>query len=267
MKPTKVNLNVNKCFTQLSQAFNRVQYFSCIIDNLKVEALPDEWKITNTKKISFNVQKPSDDKKENLVKGCKYFVQRYLVRDVIESFALSLDQLFFILFLHGKKEVPSNTTLFDCLSDKEKELQREFEEAGLFGKIEKLHSQHQLKLPSDYKQVINSLKDIRNCLAHSNGIVRPMDGQRDGKEKRKFTWMILSIFSIGTETGKKKELEFNKLLEETVNIGAEIQHYSKSFKVGDHLSFSPAETYEIGWSLDYVAKEYLKEMAKLIKAI
>ncbi len=52
----------------------------------------------------------------------------------------------------------------------------------LFGKIDKLDSKFSLKLPRVQKQLINSLKDIRNCLAHSNGVVRAMDGQRDEKD-------------------------------------------------------------------------------------
>ncbi len=255
MPNEKISLSLEKCFKPFDQGFNRVKYFSCITDSLDAEALPDEWVIKTESGISYGMTEPNN--KAFLADGFKHFIKRYLVRDCIESFALCLDELFFFLLLHGKT-VASGKSLHDALSDEEKERQVAFENAGLYGKIDKLDSQFNLKLSSDHKRAITSLKDIRNCFAHSNGVVRAGDGRKDGKEKRKFSWMVASVFGIGIQSGERQTIELNRQLSEEIHVGVEIKQQFKSFKKGEALSFSSAEAYEIAWSLHLAAAEYLK---------
>jgi hypothetical protein len=176
-----------------------------------------------------------------------------------------LDELFLILLLHGKK-VLAKQTLRDALSDEEKERLANFKKAGIFDKIETLENQFNLKLPTKHKQVLTSLKDIRNCFAHSNGIVRADDGQKDGKQNRKFCWMTLSIFAVGVQSGERHEIEFNKPLKEAVNVCLEINKHFKSFKKREDLSFSSTESYEIAWSLQLAAAEFIKIMRNILSA-
>lgn len=264
----KINLPINECFKLFKQSFNRIKYFSCIMDNLSATALPDTWEIKNESGIIYGIQEPDDKLKELLIHSCGHFMQRYLVRDSIESFASCLDKLFFILLLRGKK-ILSNQTFYNLLSDEEKKHFKKFEKVGLSGKegkIQQLKSMFNLELPEEYNRIIVDLRDIRNCLAHSNGVVRNCDGKKDSKEKRKFHWATFSIFGIGVKSGKKFEIEFNKPFEEEANICGklDLKDNFKSFKIGERLSFSSSETYEIAWSLQLVADKYLKEINTII---
>ena len=156
--------------------------------------------------------------------------------------------------------------IFESLSEDEKKLLKNFEKAGLSnedGKVQLLKKRFNLILSKDYNIIVSSLKDIRNCFAHGNGFVRKKDGKKDG-EKRKFHWATFSIFGIGTTSGKKVEIEIGKRLEEEINICGKIDtkdHY-KSFEVGEQLSFSSTETYEMAWSLKLVANEYIKQISQ-----
>jgi hypothetical protein len=79
-----------------------------------------------------------------------------------------------------------------------------------------------LELPKEHNRVISGLKDIRNCLAHHNGIVRPTDGKKEGEGKRQFHWSVFEIFAIGTKSGKKFDIKFNEAFEEEVLVLVEV---------------------------------------------
>lgn len=261
----KIPLPIENCFKAYDQSFNRVQYFSVITDNLTTAVFPDKWVIKNKSGLDFAMKEVNDDKKEYMLDGYKHFIQSYLLRDCIESFAICLDKLFLFLLLNGK-EIKLDQIIFESLSEDEKKLLKNFEKIGLYskeGKLQILKSKFNLTLSEDYNIIISSLKGIRNCFAHGNGFVRKIDGKEDG-EKRKFHWATFSIFGIGTTSGKKVEIEIGKRLEEEINICGKIDtkdHY-KSFEVGEQLSFSSTETYEMAWSLKLVASEYIKQISQ-----
>lgn len=264
MESEKLVISIGECFQKFDQSFNRVKYFSCIADNFDISMLPDNWSIKSQDSsiMTYTMQALGGEAhKQHLVDGFRYFVQRYLVRDCIESFALCLDDLFYSLLLNGKK-VFAGKTLLDSLSEAELKLLDEFKEAGLFGKLSKLESQYDLALPKDHKRVITSLKDVRNCFAHSNGVVRPNDGSKDGRDKRKFCWMTFSVFGVDTENNKQCEIELNKKYENSINVCVQLKTHYKSFKNGDPLCFSSFETYEIAMSLHSVCATYIQIMAK-----
>lgn len=260
----RLELPINKCFTTYDQSFNRVKYFSAITDNLTKDLFPDEWVINNPFGINYAMKDVPDNKKNELLQGYKHFMQCYLVRDCIESFAICLDKLFLVLLINGKR-IKSDQTLLEALSDEEREKHKLFEKAGLSsqnGKVQQLKNLFALPLSKEHNQLVTSLKDIRNCFAHGNGFVRDIDGKPDGKTKRKFHWATFSVFGIGTKSGNKFDIEIGKPLEEESYICGkiELKDNSKSFRVGEQLSFSSKETYEIAWSLQLVAREYLNQI-------
>ena len=261
MMNNKLELNVNECFRLLDESFNRVKYFSCITDNLSATVLPQTWQITNASGFIYDIPEISKNDVGNFVEGYKYFMQRYLVRDCIESFALCLDSLFFIFLLNGKR-LHSNQVLYEALSTEEKAALKAFERNGISYKVQELEKKFNLKLPEDHHKGLSSLKDIRHCLSHSNGIVRHIDGKEDKEGSRLFQWSVFSIFAVGIQSGKRFKIELHKAFEEEVNICAKLGNQSKSFKVGEHLSFTSSETYEIALSLHYVALEYLKQVGE-----
>ena len=150
----KVELSINDCFKAFDISFNRLKYFSCITDNLNVESLPCAWSITNKSGMSYQITAPEEDNKEYLISGYKHFIQRYLVRDCIESFALCLDDLFLVLLLVGKT-VPSTHTLLECLNEEERISLNKFRERGLSGrdgKIKILKDRFNLDLPTQFNK-------------------------------------------------------------------------------------------------------------------
>ncbi len=259
----KLELSVNQCFKLLDQSFKRTQYFSCIADNLSLSSLPNDWVIKREDGINWGIKEPeTEENKQHILDGYKHFIQCYLVRDCIESFALSLDDFFFTLLLAGKKVNPSKP-LYDALSDEDKALLKLFEGDGLSsqnGKVQKLKKQFGIELSPEQHTIISSLKDIRNCFAHSNGFVRNTDGKKADKGIRKFHWQTISITAVGAETQKEFQLKIGERYPEAMSIGLQIKEHSKHFKIGEQLSFSPVEAYEIGLSLHQIGAHYTKSI-------
>lgn len=253
-----VKLRVESCFKQFDESFNRVKYFSCISDNLKETDLPLDWSIQNPNSISYGMGNP--DNLDYILKGYQHFIQRYLVRDCIESFSLSLDELFFALTINGKRFRP-NQSIKEGLSESEFASITSFQWKGLSDKVRKLESLYDLILSAEHKELIDSLKDIRNCFAHSNGIVRPIDG-KECNHGRKFKWKSFHVFLQGVDSGEKLALEIGVPLKEASNVCVQFVEYSRSFKVGESMSFSSKETYEIAWSLQMVGLDYIQMLNK-----
>lgn len=262
-KAIKYPLSINDCFKVFDQSFNRVQYFSCIAQNLSSDGLPAIWGIQNPSGITYAIKVPENQEEEqNILHGYKHFIHRYLVRDCIESFSISLDSLFFVLLLNGKN-IPPGITFQESLSNEEKGLFKKFEKAGLSsqeGKIQLLKTHFGLNISDRDKSIISCLKDIRNCLSHSNGFVRETDGKKDNDKKRKFTWQIISAFFLDEETGEESAIEFGKEMHESKTVAVRIEDHQKSFRIGEQLSFSPSETYEIAFSLKQVVNGILENI-------
>ncbi len=256
-------LPVQECFKAFEQSFNRIKYFLCIVDSLNYESFPADWQIKHKNSLTYAVDPPKEEKhKQNILEGLKHFTRCYLVRDVIESFAVSIDSLVLILLVN-RKRIRKGQSLHDVLSKEEKELLKNFESAGLSsqnGKIQLLKTHFQLSLPSDQAKVVTSLKDIRNCFAHGNGFVRPTDGKRGGKNRRKFHWKTTSIFAVGIKSGKKYPIELNEPLPEESNICVQIEDHNKSFNIGEQMQFFSYEVYEIAFSLQQVALSLISEL-------
>ncbi len=251
----RINLQIEDCFKQFEVSFNRVKYFSCIASNLNESHLPAKWEIYNPNGITYNM--PSPNSSDLIIKGYQHFIQRYLVRDCIESFALCLDGLCLVLMLNGKR-VPSNIILIDALSLEEKNYFKHFQAVGLFSKVKKLEDDFFLSLAKDNKRVITSLKDIRNCFSHSNGIVRNIDGREFSKDERHFIWRYIRIFVKDADGGEERPLVMGMEVKKGSHICMQLTEYSKTFKIGESISFSPIETYDIAYSLQISAANYLE---------
>ena len=180
---------------------------------MNIDLLPENWGIQNKDGIIYAVTAPqSSEEKARIVEGYKHFMHCYLVRDCIESFALSLDHFCLSLLLNGKR-AQSGKPLFDCLTVEEKQFFDQFEKAGISsraGKTQLLETRFCIKLPKELSTVISSLKDIRNCFAHGNGFVRQTDGKKAGNNERKFVWNTISVFVQGEETGKIYPIMFGE---------------------------------------------------------
>ena len=73
---------------------------------------------------------------------------------------------------------------------------------------------------------------------------------------------------MGIESGETFGVKIGEPLKEESNIGCKIElaDHSKSFRIGEQLSFSSKEAYEIGWSLQMVARKYLNQInAKILE--
>jgi hypothetical protein len=268
MTNPQIILSPNKCFKAFDQSFNRIKYFSCIADNISESSFPTEWFIQNNPTgLSYGMKKPTEDNYLMLVNGFKYYMQRYLTRDCIENFSLCLDELFFIL-LANDKTIPHGKKLLECLSEEELKLFTKFNKVlGLEKKVELLEKHFNISILPDHKKIITSLKDIRNCLSHNNGIVRETDGEEDptDNQKRKFHWAVFKFFTVG-KSGTQFSIEFGKPLPEESEIcmKQELQNHYKSFQIYHPLSFSSADTYEIALSLQLIALRYLDGVSKII---
>ncbi len=268
MDKKKLELRINKCFTLFDQSFNRVKYFSCITDNISAAVFPKEWEIQNASGLRYKIGEVPQDKEAYLIDGYKHFMQCYLVRDCIESFALSLDNMFFCLLLNGK-QVRTDQTLHGCLSNDEKAALETFQKAGISskeGKAQILKQRFRLELSKDHHKIVSSLKDIRNCLAHTNGIVRETDGKKSERGKREFHWTVFSVFAVGTQSGKRHKIKFNEPFGEEVNVCAQLENVCKSYEIGKPLFFTSGETYEIAWSLQLISQEYLRQINEQLKS-
>ncbi|MBU6475868.1 MAG: GP5 family envelope glycoprotein [Alphaproteobacteria bacterium] len=261
-KIRKYAFSVNDCFGAFDTSCNRVKFFSCIANNLDLDKLPTRWDIPNPSGITYMFRAPiTQEEKQLVLDGYKHFMHCYLVRDCIESFTFSLDYLFLVLLLR-KKIIYSGQTWMDALSMEEKKELEKFQKAGLSskeGKLQLLKSRFGLELTEDHRKVIIGLRDIRNCFAHGYGIVRPTDGQKATDRERVFTWRTFAIIAKGA-SGEETNIKLNQIIPEQSNVCMRLQNHEKCFKIGERLSFTPAETYEIASSLKYVAINFMGEI-------
>lgn len=263
----KVELPVESCFKLFDQSFNRIKRFSKIGECLSVYNLPSDWGIKNDSGLTYSVEPLPEDKKAYVLDGFRHFLQCYLVRDCIESFMLCLDSLYLLLSLNGK-QIKSNQTLLEALTKDEKENYEKFTFSGLSvkdGKIKKLEERFNLRLSKENKLIISSLKDVRDCLTHGNGIVQEKYGNSAKCGKRKFSWKTFHIFAEGISSKKKHKIELGKSFSEEVNLCLQIKECSKDFNIGEQLSFTSYETYEIAWSLQEIARGYLNIVSQQLK--
>lgn len=260
-------LRIN-CFRQFDHSFNRAKYFPALAECLGATDLPTDWNFSGRDGLTIKVDPPAkEEEKRHILEGYQHFLNCYLVRDCIESFAISLDSLCHVSLLPGKR-IQSGQTLLSCLSEEERDFLKKFKNAGLTskeGKVQLLRERFGIQLSPDSLKTITSLKDIRNCFAHGNGFVRKEDGQPDGKKKRRFRWTTLHLFVEG-DSGCRHTVPLlgqPPLPEDGTLCGQFVEH-QKSFDIGAQLSFSRLELFEIAFSLQRIGKELIKLTAEKI---
>ncbi len=267
-KITNLQFKPAECFKLFDQSFNRVKYFACIADNIDTDKLPDDWAIKgNSSGMLYCMKQPSEDEKVWLVDGFQYYLRRFLVRDSIESFALCLDEICFMLLLlnEKKRKIMAGQSLYDTLKDEEKQFLENFRSKGLSikdGKIGLLKEGFNLELSDSSKKIIKGLKDIRDCLTHRNGIASVRDGFAARGKKIRFDWLTLEFFVFDKKTKAELPLRIGELyeLEEGGDIRLKIKEHAKILNIGEFLSFSSLEVYEITQSLQWIGREYLKQI-------
>lgn len=93
----------------------------------------------------------------------------------------------------------------------------------------------------------------------SYGFVRKNDGQKDEAGNRTFTWKTFSIVAK-MASGEERNIELNQIIPGQSNVCMRIQNHEKHFKIGEQLSFTPAEAYEIAFSLKQVGINFAEEV-------
>lgn len=271
VKDNKLVFKIEDSFQIFGQSFNRIRCFLPITENLDLSSLPDVWDIKGRQDLlhAFKGFSSEKDRKE-ILEGYKHFITRYLLRDCIESFALGLDHLYSILMIRNTQFVPG-TSFYAGLTEREQKQIKDFERVGLYrrrdGKIQRLKKDLGLEISKDHHKVVAGLKGIRDCLSHSNGIVMPEYGSKTAEPNvMEFSWLAFSVHAVGVQTGKKFEVRAGIELPEASNIIMDLKSHSKTFKVGEHLTFSSYEVFEIAYSLNLVATQYVKGAANLIKS-
>jgi hypothetical protein len=262
IKKQKV-LRIEDSVIVFAQSFNRLLHYIPLTENLDKSCLPKRWGIKGNQGLLHEVSAPSNEQdRKGLLEGFQNLTYRYLLRDCIESFALSLDDLYATLQLCKKKAISN-------LDEEDRKNAERFASAGIYrkkdGKLQRLKKDFGLELSDDYRQIIAGLKDIRDCLSHSAGIVMPRHGKQISKpDERQFSWLSLHAHVIGEASGKRYEAEVGDDFPEPVNLMVEPKMHHKTFKIGHHLIFSSSEAFDIANSLKLVFDNYIKQ-AKLNK--
>jgi len=120
---------------------------------------------------------------------------------------------------------------------------------ALIEKIEKV-----IGKPLVYKAEIISINQIRRCLEHRNGIVRPTDFNTENGIKLK--WLYYEVFT--KRNGKLKPFKkFDKINNETKLIFNDI-HKSVFFKNSEQIKISFSEFNELAHFCQTFGKELLK---------
>ncbi|MDP7143214.1 MAG: hypothetical protein QF692_01820 [Alphaproteobacteria bacterium] len=257
-------LRIEHSLVVFAQSFNRLLYYIPLADNLDVSCFPDRWGIISNQGVLHEGTVPVTKQDEKgLLEGFQNLTYRYLLRDCIESFALSLDDLYATLQVYEKKS-PSN------LDEEDRKKAESFARAGIYrkkeGKLQRLKKDFGLKLPEDYRSIISGLKDIRDCLSHSAGIVMPHHGNKVSQsDEREFSWLSLHAHAIGKMSGKRYEIEVGDEFPEPVTLQVEPRPHAKTFKIGHHLIFSPGEAFDIANSLNLVLEQYIDEAYRSIQ--
>lgn len=256
-------LKIEDSVIVFAQSFNRLLHYIPMTDNLDVSFLPKRWGIKGRQGLIHQIPTPSNEKDIiQLIEGFQNLTYRYLLRDCIESFALSLDDLYATLQLYKKKNISN-------LDEGDRQKAESFARAGIYrkkdGKLQRLKKDFGLELPENYRLVISGLKDIRDCLSHSAGIVMPHHGRKTSKrDEREFSWLSLHLHAIGKDTRKRYEVEAGSHFPEPVTLMAESVMHKKRFKIGHHLIFSSSETFDIANSLKLVFENYIDEAYRSI---
>ncbi len=267
----KLVFKIEDSFKIFRQSFNRVTCFLPITENLDFSSLPDVWEISGREGFLHTFKAfSSDENKKEILEGYRHFASLYMLRDCIESFALGLDHLYSILMIRNTTFIPG-TSFYAGLNEEEQKRIKDFERVGLYrprdGKIQKLKKDFGLEISEDHRKVIAGLKDIRDCLSHSNGVVMPKYGIKTTEQNlMKFSWLAFSIYAVGAETGKKFEVKAGQKLSEPSQIVMKLETHNKAFNVGVQLAFSACEVFEIAYSLNLAIAQYIQGAANLIKS-
>lgn len=258
----RISVPADEPFLPFFRSFNRLTYFCCISDNLDVSVLPSNWSVRKNSAMKFGINKPQKEIRENLVGDFKNQIRMYVLRESIESFALSLDEFFFLLLLNGKyKEM--NQSPVDTLSKDELKEYNIFCTKGIAYKITKIEERLKVEFSRSLKEIATSLKDIRNCFSHSNGIVRTGDGFKESANKRKFQWISIDLI-VSHEDGEELNFEANKSYEKGSSLYLKSEMHSKVFEIGDTLQFDSFEVFEIGYALNDMVKEIILSAKKAL---
>lgn len=165
-------------------------------------------------------------------------------RDAIELASGFLDRIrpiCALLKLAGVR-VPKPTNLQNVMSADESK----FKKYGLPRRIEYFKEKCGLKCNPDHTQAILSINGARNCLVHRYGLVTEKDADRGGKLR--IAWRRPRLFAKDKD-GKERDMIPPCRLEPGEPLLMSFSTMSRSFNVGETISFTPQEFCEICFTI------------------
>jgi len=111
-------------------------------------------------------------------------------------------------------------------------------------------------------RIFEGLKDVRDCLAHSLGIMNEEYGNsvKGDKSLRNIKWKSLRMYQF--KENKKIKIKKGRLVEYPEKMEVNTEEYKKNFKIGEYISFESHEILEIGLTLDnyvtYIGNQIIK---------
>ena len=121
---------------------------------------------------------------------------------------------------------------------------KKFHRLGLPDKLDHLRDTHGINVEPAVLKSILSANSARNCLVHRNGIVSEKDADSGVLV---VSWKRMKLIAID-EDGEH-ELKTGVVYEKATTIAMKFVEESKSFNLGDSISFSPLEFQSIAWAL------------------
>lgn len=195
----------------------------------------------------------------DLLKNYPNWINNNLLRNLIESFYLYLDNVYLCCY---EADIYSKTN--NLLSkDKKSSVIKEFRELPVEKKIRELKKYSVIIDKKNDQQAFLSFKTIRDCLSHNDGIVTDKVGHNH-ENKRKVFWSTYRVYRHRRETLRTANNPVQVSNEEST-VTVKLKRHEKVFSVGDEISFSRAELVEIAYTFLGIIEEVDKQLLEFVK--
>jgi len=183
---------------------------------------------------------------DEVSRNLKEWVLRNGFRDAVEflsAFLESIHSVYTFWSLVQKQNGGQILTGLDWQYATESE-PKKFHRLGFPDKLDHLRDSHGVNVDPAVLKNILSANSARNCLVHRNGIVSEKDANSG---QLVVSWRRMKVIAID-EDGEH-ELKTGIVYEKATTIALKFVEESKSFDLGDSISFSPQEFQNIAWAL------------------
>ncbi|MDP3672921.1 MAG: hypothetical protein Q8R69_24935 [Telluria sp.] len=168
-------------------------------------------------------------------------------RDAIEAVSTFLESVRQVLAIWrlGKRQSMGEQLTGGLWNEQFGDAARRFHRLGFPDKIAMLETEFSAKLDPALQQQILSANVARNCLVHRGGIVSERDLNTETALEIGWTRMALML----EDEDGQKELVIGRVIEKASSLLLQHQRRSKTFKLGERISFTTTEFVEICWTL------------------